>query len=82
LTIVFLGSLDVTIWADAGISFQFSTIETTIRVNFESCFSLGHLSDLDDDLEHVVSAGLNAGMVELNAATKNFAINFHLFHQN
>jgi hypothetical protein len=33
LTIIFLGSLDVTIWADAGISFQFSTTETTIRVN-------------------------------------------------
>jgi hypothetical protein len=33
LTIVFLGSLDVTIWVDAGMPFQFSTTETTIRVN-------------------------------------------------
>jgi hypothetical protein len=33
LTVVFLGSLDVTIWVDAGIPFQFSTTETTIRVN-------------------------------------------------
>jgi hypothetical protein len=34
LTIVFLGSLDVTIWVDAGIESEFSTIETTIRVNW------------------------------------------------
>jgi hypothetical protein len=34
LTTVFLGSLDVTIWADAAIMSQFSTIETTIRVNW------------------------------------------------
>jgi hypothetical protein len=34
LTVVFLGSLDVTIWVDASIMSQFSTIETTIRVNW------------------------------------------------
>jgi hypothetical protein len=33
LTIVFLRSLDVTTWVDAGIMSQFSTIETTIMVN-------------------------------------------------
>jgi hypothetical protein len=56
LTIIFLGSLDVTIWADAGISFQFSTIETTIRVNLRVVL-IRHLSDLNDDLEHVVFVG-------------------------
>jgi hypothetical protein len=50
LNIAFLGSLDVTIWTDAGIMSQFSTIETTIRVNW-SCFSLVRLSDFDDDLD-------------------------------
>jgi hypothetical protein len=34
LTIVFLGSLDVTIWEDASIMSQFSIVETTIRVNW------------------------------------------------
>jgi hypothetical protein len=34
LTIVFVGSLDVMIWADVGLVSQFSTIETTIRVSW------------------------------------------------
>jgi hypothetical protein len=40
------------------------------------------LNDLDDDLEHVVSAGLNAGMVELSVATVNSEYNFHLIHHS
>jgi hypothetical protein len=39
-----------------------------------------HLSDLDDDLEYVVSVGWNAGTAGLNAATEKFANNFHLIH--
>jgi hypothetical protein len=35
------------------------------------------LNDLDDDLEHVVSAGLSAEVVELSAATVNSEYNFH-----
>jgi hypothetical protein len=41
-----------------------------------------HISDLDDDLEHVVFVGWNAGIAGLNAATENFANNFHLIYQN
>jgi hypothetical protein len=40
------------------------------------------LIDPDADLEHVVSAGWNAGIVELSAATVNSEYNFHLIHQN
>jgi hypothetical protein len=32
--VLFLGSLDVTLWANVGIISQFSTIETIIRVNW------------------------------------------------
>jgi hypothetical protein len=41
-----------------------------------------HLSDLDDDLEHVVFVGWNDGTTGLNAATANFVDNFYLIHQN
>jgi hypothetical protein len=40
------------------------------------------LNDLDDELEHVVSAGLSAGVVELSAAIVNSEYNFHLIHQS
>jgi hypothetical protein len=38
------------------------------------------LIDPDDDLEHVVSAGWDAGVVELSAATVNPEYNFHSIH--
>jgi hypothetical protein len=41
-----------------------------------------HLSDPDEDLQHVVSVGKIVGTAGLNATTKNFANNFHLIHQN
>jgi hypothetical protein len=40
------------------------------------------LNDLDDELEHVVSIGLSARVVELSAATVNSKYNFHLIHQS
>jgi hypothetical protein len=40
------------------------------------------LNDLDDDLELVVSAGWNVGVVDLSAATVNSEYNFHLILQS
>jgi hypothetical protein len=40
------------------------------------------LIDPDDDLEHVVSAGWNAEVVELSVAIVNSEYNFHLIHQS
>jgi hypothetical protein len=40
------------------------------------------LNDLVDDLEHVVSAGWIAEVVELSVATVNSEYNFHLIHQS
>jgi hypothetical protein len=48
----------------------------------ESCFSLVHLSDPDDDLEHVVFVDWNVGTAGFNVAAANFVDNFHLIHQN
>jgi hypothetical protein len=38
------------------------------------------LNDLDDDLEHVLSAGWNVEVVELSVVNSEY--NFHLIHQS
>jgi hypothetical protein len=40
------------------------------------------LSDIDDDLENMVSVGLSAEVVELSATTVNSVYNFHVIHQS